>query len=328
VVVTGLQVRQAVRQLSDTVNNNVVTDSEIDARGNEAQSELYDMVLAAAENYFLTSTTFTLSSTIPGNAVSLPADWYKDIGMDEVSDPLNPITIHAGTTFLERNRQDRRRYWFDAGQLVVRPARQAAGKYQHFYTPVAPWINDPAPRFTVRALTLSPLPTPNTYTTGVVIGSPWVGDVIAQTPLSALLVVDGVSIFGDIATGDLVGVFGETNPMHNGIYGCVSNSGSGWQLARLAAFGRDPSVAALAFGDSIGVTSGTANAGRQFRISTPTASITVGTNPINVVETQVPQSLLPWYQFIQIHAAIAVKEKREQDTADLELRLARQIKRV
>lgn len=41
-----------------------------------------------------------------------------------------------------------------------------------------------------------------------------------------------------------------------------------------------------------------------------------------------PQIFVPWYEYIQVAAAIAVKDKIEQDTSDLEIRLARLTARI
>jgi hypothetical protein len=317
---TAFQLRTAVRQLSNTVNNQVVTDQEIDARVNEAISELYDLVLGVYENYFLTVFAFTLTGNAVGvgaDRVALPGDWYKDIGLDDVRDPLNPITIHAGTTFLERNRGGLH-YWFDNQQLVLRPAQRAQGTYQHLYTPLAPALNLP-PLLTCDTGTALALPSyavtggpgPGHTLTGIAIPGPGSQSLVfANDPT---LPVTGQTLF----------VGGQVNPDDNGVYSLtISDPSFGWVMVRLPAYDQNTEIHT---GDQV-LVSGGILAGIQFALTSTVINVDV--LPLVFTQPSLPQSLQPWYQYVQVHAAIAVKEKREQDTGDLELRLARQTKRV
>lgn len=55
--------------------------------------------------------------------------------------------------------------------------------------------------------------------------------------------------------------------------------------------------------------------------------VTCSIQPAGTVDL-LPQIMAPWYEYIQVAAAIAVKDKIEQDTADLEARLQRLTARI
>jgi hypothetical protein len=59
-----------------------------------------------------------------------------------------------------------------------------------------------------------------------------------------------------------------------------------------------------------------------------TPDATVATYIPGGYQGTLPQIFMPWYEYIQVHAAIAIKSKIEQDTGDLESRLVRLQARV
>jgi hypothetical protein len=128
-----------VRQFSNTENNTgFVTDTEITRRLNEAGSELYDLIVAAFEHYYVSTNSFTLTGGVNGNSVALPSDFYKDVGLDRNPGTTSAETIHKIGSFLERNRPAGRVYLLRGNTLAVMPADNSAGSYMLYYTPKAP----------------------------------------------------------------------------------------------------------------------------------------------------------------------------------------------
>lgn len=74
-------------------------------------------------------------------------------------------------------------------------------------------------------------------------------------------------------------------------------------------------------------TSITTKAGPLYVSEHLTGANTVTCQPLGTMGA-LSQMYLPWYEFIQVHAAISVKDKVEQDTSDLEIRLDRLTKRI
>ncbi len=132
------------RQIADAQNTNFVTDEELVARVNEAVLELYDKIVLAYQYYYTSSATFTLTSAC--NKAQLPDDFYKDLGLDLISNsgsPTRPITIHRYGSFIDRNSQGWCHYMIqgsDPGVLVVQPAANATGTYTFWYTPNVPLL--------------------------------------------------------------------------------------------------------------------------------------------------------------------------------------------
>lgn len=71
------------------------------------------------------------------------------------------------------------------------------------------------------------------------------------------------------------------------------------------------------------VTAGASTVSSEAFSSTVTASY----YPAGTIDF-LPQIFLPWYEYVQVHAAIAVKDKIEQDTASLQARLDRLVARI
>lgn len=151
---TLLQLRTAVRQRADMVNSQFVSDSELTGYINYSYKELYDLIVDANEDYNLTSSTLTITT---GNTVSLPADFYKFRGLDDLSyGTSTPITV-LKFNWNERNYgsspiQDGRsgiyqyssvRYRIIGNSLIIEPAESAARSYKLWYIPaVANLVND------------------------------------------------------------------------------------------------------------------------------------------------------------------------------------------
>jgi hypothetical protein len=125
------------------VNSSFVGATEWTDYINAGYLELYDLVVAAFEDYFTTSTTFTISS---GNTYTLPSNFYKLRGLDY---SLNGSYVNCTMFgFSERNLQSSwrsaalynrtgRQYRVIADTLYIVPEDRAAGSYKIWYVPAA-----------------------------------------------------------------------------------------------------------------------------------------------------------------------------------------------
>lgn len=261
----------AIRQLSNTEGDPIVTDPEIVDRASEAKASLYDLILGSYEHYAVKPFTFTLAGGAGANTVALPSDFYKDVSLSR-NPAQQPQTVHRMSSWVERNNLPRRGYTLMGSDLVVLPLTLAQGDYELLYTP----LDVP---FGI------PLATP----------TPAAGDSVDGT-LNSWFFANGA--FDATYVGVEMTVSGCANPLNNGTFTILSVSDATDIVT-------DGTVGSENFGTAATVTfqpAGTTNA--------------------------LPQIMAPWYEYIQVHGAIAVKDKIEQDTSDLEARLQRLTARV
>jgi hypothetical protein len=136
----------AVRQFSNTENNTgFVTDTEITSRLNEAISELYDLVVVAFEHYYVSEDgPFTLAGGVGANTHTLPADFYKYIGLDRDPNTTYTTTVPKLPSFAERNRVGGPAAFVQGlTTLVIMPPQAAGGTFLMYYVPKAPTLVDP-----------------------------------------------------------------------------------------------------------------------------------------------------------------------------------------
>ena len=131
------------------VGSTFVTDAELTSYLNLGFTELYDLVVSAFEDYFTTSTPFTVSS---GNTYSLPADFYK----------LRALDFSANGTyqacrefqFNDRNKSQTDLAWMHnslparsyrvmADSLIIQPVQSATGSYLLWYVPAPTFLVNP-----------------------------------------------------------------------------------------------------------------------------------------------------------------------------------------
>lgn len=101
--VTLLELRTQARQRADMENTQYVSDAEVNSYINSSIAELYDLLVQAFEDYYISSATITL---VAGTDVyTLPNDFYKVLGvdLDTSTNFQNSITLRA-YNFAERNR--------------------------------------------------------------------------------------------------------------------------------------------------------------------------------------------------------------------------------
>lgn len=90
-----------VRQMADIERSQVCTDTEIVSYINKAYRELYNAIVLAHQNYFVSSGTITL---VPGtDTYAVPSDFMKLLGVDLVVDSSQSITL-LPYNLNERNR--------------------------------------------------------------------------------------------------------------------------------------------------------------------------------------------------------------------------------
>lgn len=87
---TLLQVRTRVRERADMVGSLFVTDAELNGYINYSYRALWDLLIEADDDYGTKSATFTITS---GNTITLPSDFYKLRGVDDLTDSTHPRTV-------------------------------------------------------------------------------------------------------------------------------------------------------------------------------------------------------------------------------------------
>lgn len=138
--ITLATLRDGARQLSDTENDDHISDTEINTWCNQAADELVRLIPA---DMILATSSFTISS---GNEYTLPSDFLEVVGLD-----LNPGTSSRRTVprfnFGERNdihrmhyttpinTQDRSYRIISRTTLIIEPEENATGDYKLWYRP-------------------------------------------------------------------------------------------------------------------------------------------------------------------------------------------------
>lgn len=136
-------IRTRARQQADMENSQFISDTELNYMINSSYHELYELVVGLYEDYFVTSTTFSLTSGDAG-VYSLPATFYKLKGVDYL-EGSDYITIYP---FNWNNRNQRRRamrsgwtnrselgYRLVGANLHIEPDDDAVGSYKLWYIP-------------------------------------------------------------------------------------------------------------------------------------------------------------------------------------------------
>ena len=90
-----------VRQRADIERSQICTDVEIIQYLDKAYSEFYDLIVSRFENYYLNSVDLVSSGS---NELTLPADFYKLVGVDEGNGTSERRTLKP-FNFNERNKR-------------------------------------------------------------------------------------------------------------------------------------------------------------------------------------------------------------------------------
>ncbi len=142
--VTLANIKSRALQLADMENSTFVdSTAELLSYINASYLELYDLIVQSYEDYYLTSTMFTLADSDNGLSV-LPTDFYKIKGMD-YSNSGQYVTIQP----FQWNRRNRRSavsrsglftdmglsYRIVGNYIHIEPRDNAVGTYQMWYVP-------------------------------------------------------------------------------------------------------------------------------------------------------------------------------------------------
>lgn len=138
-----------IRERSDKVNSQFITESELTSLINASYAELYDIIVLTGQDYFTIKLPFTMASADAG-VYNLPDNFYKFKGLDYLLGAFF-ITIYP-FDWTERNDQQRAvnllsgldiRYRIMGTTLHIEPRDNATGSYQLWYIPAyTPLIAD------------------------------------------------------------------------------------------------------------------------------------------------------------------------------------------
>lgn len=126
---TNLQSR--TRQRADRENDPHIADSELTRHINASYKELWDLLIATSADYFLASSTFTLSGTT--STSTLPSGCYKVRGVDYLDGGYYTAVPHFNLR--DRNRRYTRLYRITGTVVRMLPEGNCAGDYRIWYEP-------------------------------------------------------------------------------------------------------------------------------------------------------------------------------------------------
>lgn len=139
------------QQRADMENSKHVSDAEWLTYIDIGYKALYDVLVSKFEDYYTTTTTFTVASG--DSTAPLPTDFYKMRGLDRADGGSDYYSLRP-FNFENRNRKgfyQRYRgiepsvqYRIMSGSLIFEPTDQAAGNYKLWYIPAATSITSTA----------------------------------------------------------------------------------------------------------------------------------------------------------------------------------------
>jgi len=147
--------RTRARQRADQENSGFISDTELNYLLNVSCAELYDLLLAAYDDeYFSDTDTFnTVSGT---EQYSLPADFYKLLGVDLVLSSSQLVPLQK-FTFGDRDRyksplfnlqgSDLFRYRLNASNIIFAPIPTGVKTIKLTYVPAMPALSQDADTF-------------------------------------------------------------------------------------------------------------------------------------------------------------------------------------
>lgn len=124
--------RTRAQQRADMESFGGVASTEWTTFINEAYAELWDMVIAACGDHFVSSADFTVTAT--AGTITLPADCYKVVGVDADPGTDNERPVRQ-FDWASRNRQSSVRYRLMGSLIYFEPRNDSAGSYRLWYTP-------------------------------------------------------------------------------------------------------------------------------------------------------------------------------------------------
>lgn len=346
------------RALAFIVNDDSISDDDVTQRLTEALSSLHDLVVGAYEHYSIKQFPFTLAggnaAGLGLNSVTLPTDFYKDNSVDRVtSGSSQPETVHR-FEWLDRNRTARREYSLLGSTLVVNPINRAQGNYVLYYTPLAPSFGGQlmtgASVIAGTAYTTNPttnkafLNTPTTFhDLSASFDASFVGRGIvvpsAAAPVDQLpRAIVSISTPLEVVTSgpDYSGLVEIPSTQY---YVSGPSSSAIWNLPDIivdaSLLGATIIVAGSNWSgnnDTFTITSliddhhVTTNNGSPLTETFNTA-VSVLVQPVGTIY-KLSQIYAPWYEYLQVHAAIACRDSMDLPTEAQERNLAALTKRI
>lgn len=144
---TLLQLKTRARELSDMEDSLFISDSELTSYINQSALELYDLLVASFEDYYLdVSANLTVASG--QDSITVPANLYKLRGVDYLVggsgdqwQDLKPFSFQdrntANSNLVQPGYYSTTgiRYRLQASTIKLTPADQASGTYRVWYVP-------------------------------------------------------------------------------------------------------------------------------------------------------------------------------------------------
>lgn len=282
--IAAAQIVADVRQLSSLFNNNLLSDTQLVKLFNDGASELYDWMVGQFETWFLTSVDFTLAGGVGANVFAMPmATLLKDNTLEMNPTSNTPIPIPRLGSWGDRNR-----IGLTAGGVGVCGGRR--------YYPAGSNLMIFPPNLAAGSYRLwyTPKYIPIAEPQPVPPAVPTVPATIQSFSTGTGVVSFNGAAFTPANIGDTLVVTGAANAANNGSFPItVLDAGN-------------PSTI-ITVNNPASISEGAG--------ATATVQPQGTTNAFNVV-------MEPWVLYPEIHAAIAVRTSRQQDTSDLQPKLA------
>lgn len=345
------------RALAFIVNDDSISDDDVTQRLTEALSSLHDLVVGAYEHYSIKQFPFSLAggnaAGLGLNSITLPTDFYKDNSVDRVtSGSSQPETVHR-FEWLDRNRTARREYSLLGSTLVVNPINRAQGNYVLYYTPLPP-------SFGGVVSTSASVIAGNPFVTDPVSGKafltpPRTFHDLTGGPFDSTFIGKGITVLGGVGTDQLPRAITSITSSLEVVTSAPDYSGT-ILLPSIQYYISGPATATWNFPDitldesfqgaSIVVSGSNWNGNNDSFVITTIidahhattsngaplfeifgAGVTVTIQPAGTIYT-LPQIYAPWYEYLQVHAAIACRDSTDLPTEAQERKLAALTKRI
>lgn len=296
---TAAQLENEVRLITDRVNDPTLTTATILTYLNDAVRSLYDLFLDSVPHWVQSSFDFTLlGNSDETSVVALPEDFQIDLGLDWQNPPgvTYPLTIRRLPTFLDRNRLN------PYNTLALSPAfynRNYAvqGSNLQLY----PKQNCGGDYRLYYQVQIKPLALPVLERTFAVNGGDQPGTA-GPGPSNAWLLGAGAFVAEDVGR-TLLPAFAAPNEAWNIEY-------------EITDFFSATAVGVTPDPNAIGVFT-----------SPPSGDWNVYEQPAGTIAA-LPQVFAPWQLYVKTFAAISVMTSFQEDTSQLQARLAQETARV
>lgn len=320
--ITVQDITADIRVMSGLRNNQLFSDIQIQSLVQDAGNELYDIIEGSFEHYAISTLDFTIASG--ASSVDLPEDFKRDNSLTRNPTSSSPETVDVLGSWLERNNQGNtsltgdRKYFITGSELEIFPSSSAPGDYRLFYTPFFTFTGfDPTvdTDFTVDVYAPENLSL-------VTFGAPGPGRSFTVSPNpGSQLTLNGVPLIGaptPAAGATTILIANQSTQSQNGLFRCAESDPGGTVFYRLEGYDQ---TSELAVGTTVLVTGGTVGAGAYTQTST---QLNIDVGPLiwdAIPALAVPVNMTPWVLYLKVHASIAIRTSRQQDSADLQAKL-------